>query len=207
MRAGILTDQTAGRQESTKPLLVQSASILFSEKGYRAATLDEIARACAIQRGSIFYHFQSKQAIAIAAIDYFHKQCEKAIFHPILKQPGSSLDILKQLSIAIEKFFTDRPDRNLINFLGLELAYVSDDIAEKIDDFFTAWHTLFKRLFKKLEIELNSKDMQALVEHSMSLIQGFCTLNHVYAKSVKKKRIKIMLGNYLLELWVEKLGL
>ncbi len=202
MPAGILTDQTAGRQESTKNLLVQSASILFSQKGYRAATLDDIARACAIQRGSIFYHFPSKQAIAIAAIQYFHEQCEQHIFNPALNSNAPMSTVLRQLADNIEYFFVRRPDCDLINFIGLESTCISPKIGKMINDFFAAWHTMFKLLFEKLDIKLSQQNLYALFEQSMILIQGFCTVNRA---RTKRKNTNSSLGDYLFALWQENI--
>lgn len=202
MPGEILTDQTAGRQESTKNLLVQSASVLFSQKGYRAATLDDIARACAIQRGSIFYHFPSKQAIATATIQYFHQECEQHIFQPILNSDKVLSDVLKQLANSTERFFVKRPDRNLINFLGLESTCISPKIGTMINDFFSAWHSMFKALFKKFNITLPTQEELALIEQSIILIQGFCTLERALSK---RKRAKLSLSDYLFSFWQEHL--
>lgn len=52
------TDQATGRL-----LILNNAAHLFRTKGYAATSLRELAAACNMKAGSIYYHFESKDAI------------------------------------------------------------------------------------------------------------------------------------------------
>lgn len=49
-----------------KSNITEAAVELFYRKGYYATSISEIARACGIQKASIYYHFASKEALLFA---------------------------------------------------------------------------------------------------------------------------------------------
>jgi len=53
----------------TKNLIFHSAIKIFSEKGYNGATMDEIAMNAGVAKGTLYYHFRSKEEIFKYIID------------------------------------------------------------------------------------------------------------------------------------------
>jgi AcrR family transcriptional regulator len=49
--------------------LIEAATDLFSRQGYQNTSVDEIAAAAGISRGSIFWHFESKAGLLLAVVD------------------------------------------------------------------------------------------------------------------------------------------
>ena len=47
----------------TKKLIFESAIKIFSESGYRGATMDDIAINAGLAKGTLYYHFDSKEVI------------------------------------------------------------------------------------------------------------------------------------------------
>ena len=47
----------------TKKLIFESAIKIFSESGYRGATMDDIATNAGLAKGTLYYHFASKEEI------------------------------------------------------------------------------------------------------------------------------------------------
>jgi TetR/AcrR family transcriptional regulator len=47
----------------TKSLIFESAINIFSESGYRGATMDDIATNAGLAKGTLYYHFASKEEI------------------------------------------------------------------------------------------------------------------------------------------------
>ena len=48
----------------TKRLIFYSAIKIFSDLGYRGATMDEIASNAGLAKGTLYYHFTSKEEIS-----------------------------------------------------------------------------------------------------------------------------------------------
>lgn len=56
---------------TTKDKIFETAIDLFSQKGYDAVSIREIAREVGIRESSIYNHYKNKEAILDAIIDYF----------------------------------------------------------------------------------------------------------------------------------------
>lgn len=55
---------------TTRQRILREASTLFAQKGYHGTSTCEIATAVGIQQPSLFYHFESKDAIMSELIDF-----------------------------------------------------------------------------------------------------------------------------------------
>ncbi|MEK0315768.1 TetR/AcrR family transcriptional regulator [Cohnella sp. 56] len=51
--------------ERTKNLIIQEAKNLFGKKGYAATSIEDICEAAGCSRGSVYYHFKSKEDIFV----------------------------------------------------------------------------------------------------------------------------------------------
>ncbi|MDP8998470.1 MAG: TetR/AcrR family transcriptional regulator, partial [Pseudomonadota bacterium] len=54
-----------------KTRLLASAVKLVRESGYDATTVDELCLEAGVTKGAFFYHFQSKEALAVAATKFW----------------------------------------------------------------------------------------------------------------------------------------
>jgi TetR/AcrR family transcriptional regulator, transcriptional repressor for nem operon len=51
--------------------LLNAALAVIREKGYASATVDELCARAGVAKGSFFHHFKDKEALAVAAADYW----------------------------------------------------------------------------------------------------------------------------------------
>jgi TetR/AcrR family transcriptional regulator, transcriptional repressor for nem operon len=63
---------TESRHES-KTRLLQAALHVVRAKGYSATRVEDICEAAGLTKGSFFHHFDSKEAMALAAADYWNE--------------------------------------------------------------------------------------------------------------------------------------
>jgi TetR/AcrR family transcriptional repressor of nem operon len=61
---------TEVRHES-KTKLLQAALHVIRAKGYSATRIEDVCEAAGLSKGSFFHHFDTKQALALAAADYW----------------------------------------------------------------------------------------------------------------------------------------
>jgi len=64
-------DDSKTEKKSTKEKIFDVSIDLFSQKGFDAVSVREIARAVGIRESSIYNHYKNKEAILDAIIDYF----------------------------------------------------------------------------------------------------------------------------------------
>jgi len=62
------------RVEHTRSLLIDAAEKVFAEKGFMAASLDDIAHAAGYTKGAIYKHFSAKEDLFLAVSDRYWRR-------------------------------------------------------------------------------------------------------------------------------------
>jgi len=77
---------SAAKQDARAKLLDAALSVIRT-KGYSATTVDELCAAAGVTKGAFFHHFKSKDALAVAAADYWSEMTgelfEQAPYHDL----------------------------------------------------------------------------------------------------------------------------
>jgi AcrR family transcriptional regulator len=60
--------------EVRRAQILGAALACFGDKGYHAATMDDLARAAGLSKGSLYWHFRSKEAVFMAVFDAFEEE-------------------------------------------------------------------------------------------------------------------------------------
>lgn len=71
--------QTPSRMAPARQKLLDAALAVIREKGYVATTVDELCARAGVAKGSFFHHFDGKDALAVAAANYW-SQTTGALF-------------------------------------------------------------------------------------------------------------------------------
>lgn len=66
--AEAVTPRKREQSELSRERLIEAATRLFAERGYRDASVQAIGEAAGISRGSIFWHFGSKEGLLWAVV-------------------------------------------------------------------------------------------------------------------------------------------
>jgi TetR/AcrR family transcriptional regulator, cholesterol catabolism regulator len=72
------------------------ASALFSDRGYRATSMRDIARQLDIQGASLYAHVPSKEAVLASIVERAAERFDRAI-RPIAQGPGSAAERLRRM--------------------------------------------------------------------------------------------------------------
>ncbi|RIX51058.1 TetR/AcrR family transcriptional regulator [Paenibacillus nanensis] len=63
--------------EITKARLLATAFAIFSQRGYHAASIEDIAAEAGISKANIYYHFKSKEGLFLALLDQHEVEWKK----------------------------------------------------------------------------------------------------------------------------------
>lgn len=66
-----VTDRQAESIPGSRERLLDAALHVIRERGYGAASVDEVCRAAGVTKGSFFHHFKTKEDMAVAAAAHF----------------------------------------------------------------------------------------------------------------------------------------
>jgi TetR/AcrR family transcriptional repressor of nem operon len=90
--------------EQTRQEIIRKAAPIFNQKGYDGAALSDLMRATGLEKGGIYRHFSSKEALAAEAFDYAWSETLDARIQDLDAIPNT-VDRLKQL---VANFVTRR---------------------------------------------------------------------------------------------------
>ncbi|MGH2387706.1 MAG: TetR/AcrR family transcriptional regulator [Chloroflexota bacterium] len=101
-------DERAARggrdKAATRERILQAAIDVFGERGYQAASMDEIARRAGSSKGGVYFHFANKQAIFEALISELVMLLEADVRAAIGQAHGALARVNAALSVAIQTF-------------------------------------------------------------------------------------------------------
>jgi TetR/AcrR family transcriptional regulator, transcriptional repressor for nem operon len=83
--------------DQTRQEIIRKAAPIFNQRGYNGAALSDLMRATGLEKGGIYRHFESKEALAAEAFDYAWQQTFDARIHDLDTIPNT-VDRLKQLA-------------------------------------------------------------------------------------------------------------
>ncbi|EKB50297.1 TetR/AcrR family transcriptional regulator [Cecembia lonarensis] len=121
------------REKKTK-LILDVAIKLFTEKGYAATTMEDVAKTAGISKGLSYFYFKNKEDLYMAVTKKAFDEL-KSIFREIFKQKGrSGLEMLTDLASAYIVFAKSHHMYNdaILNFMGIMQLYTQEQGRDKI---------------------------------------------------------------------------
>jgi TetR/AcrR family transcriptional repressor of nem operon len=82
--------------EQTRQEIIRKAAPIFNQRGYDGAALSDLMKATGLEKGGIYRHFSSKQALAAEAFDYAWREAFGSRIQD-LDTISNTVDRLKQL--------------------------------------------------------------------------------------------------------------
>ena len=115
-------ERSAGRKRQ----ILDAAAAVFARRGYHGARMDDIVGETGLSKGSLYWHFSSKEQLAVALV---HRElaAEEAAMSAQLDRPGSSEQMLEPLVREYARAIEAQPERAS---LTLELLALSNTIPE-----------------------------------------------------------------------------
>lgn len=169
--------KVANKVESTKERLIRAAMDSFVTKGYRGTSTADVSSACQVAKPTLFYHFASKQELALAVIYHVHRYCRKMIFD-ILEQKGTSA--MSQVEIFTEnfrKFYKEKIDSKVMILLGAELGSVANLFKEPINNYFEEWFIVIRKV---LHLFCEEDEATSIAKRNIERIVGASLLARIY---------------------------
>ncbi|MHB9855524.1 TetR/AcrR family transcriptional regulator, partial [Streptomyces krungchingensis] len=132
-----------GRTSDARNKILSAAQTLIELRGYSALGVAEICKAAGVPKGSFYYFFDSKEALALAVIDE-HWAAQKQAWTRIL---GSDAEPLQRLRTLFEETeATQRAGQQscgtvsgcMFGNLTLEMSNQTESIRERLQEIFEA---------------------------------------------------------------------
>ena len=81
-----MTEASERRGDTTRQRLIAAASRQFANRSYSMVSLDDILAEAELTKGAMYFHFSSKQALALAIIDDLTEMSRAAVVELLARQ-------------------------------------------------------------------------------------------------------------------------
>lgn len=108
--------------------MLDSAAQVFGRRGYHAAAMDEIARACGVTKPMLYAYFQSKEGLYLATVDRMGRALVAAV-EALLKEPDPGARLQQGVDVVLRFIDKDRHAWSVLYAEGLGEGPVARHVA------------------------------------------------------------------------------
>ena len=184
-------------KQSKRELILQSARQVFMEKGYHAATSEEIARVAGIGKGTIYQYFASKKDIYDELrIIYLQEYCS-GIIEAISLEDSFNENIRRLVHAHVEKI-------DLLLYIVTSDLHSSSECILESEKMSGIYKTMLESLHRLLVCagkrqELRNVLPELAINYIMSIFMGMAHQTMLY------KRNPQLAENFSVEKWEEEI--
>jgi AcrR family transcriptional regulator len=136
---------------ATRAFLVQVAAEVFAERGYAEATMAEMIARSGLTKGAFYFHFSSKEQLALAVIEEKQQQWLVAVEAGV-RTESSAIGQLRAVAQALVRLHRDDPSAFSVSRLTRDLARVAD-ATDLVRDHMRAWVGLVADLIAQAQAD------------------------------------------------------
>lgn len=152
--------------------LAASAFSLFSSRGIAGVTMDAIAAEADVTKGSLYWHYESKDEVVQAACRHYYQEWHKMAQRKIarVEDPVERLRVIMKASVR--SCLID--ERNRVFTLEILTLSLHDDvIREGWREFFVGVREFYLDLVKAVAGKLRLKECEHAVDTMLSAMEGY----------------------------------
>jgi len=193
-------------QRSTKngrQRILEAAEVLFTEQGFNAVSIRDIAERCEVTNAALYYHFPSKAALFEEVLEQHAQRLDermRAAFH----EKGTYRDRVKVMLLEYAKITKDR--RPPFHLLRRDISGM--DKVANIDCFRRIFHTMILPIEELIAEAIKAGDLKELPEgfSSAAILIGMVNGQIQFSHACGKKSIGIRDLDYVVDIFWEGLG-
>jgi AcrR family transcriptional regulator len=129
------------RAVETRKAIVRGAAAMFEDVGYGPASLQMVAERAEVTRGALYFHFKTKELLALAVIDDQHARTQRSAADVVSRDLGPVETICGLCSDFASLIQTDPVVR-----AGIRLTLESSTFGQRIKSPYTDWMQTMEQL-------------------------------------------------------------
>jgi AcrR family transcriptional regulator len=173
------------RGEATRRLIMDAAAGAFAEKGYAGASLNDLIKEAGVTKGAFYFHFPSKEALALAVLRFKQEQWAGRVLAATMKHQGSMDQMNAMVEALIKLHETDRASR-AISRICWELSE-DPELIPQLSPQFNVWVEMTASLFARAQQEGQIRadlDPQAMGEAAVATFIGLEIMSKVEGREL-----------------------
>jgi TetR/AcrR family transcriptional repressor of nem operon len=177
------------RTSDGRERLIEAGVELFSQRAYGSIGVAELCARAGVNKGSFYYFFPSKEALAVAVIDR-HWSRQQGVWAEILDGPGSILDRLRGLFAATAQMQIDARTGTgwvagcLFGNLALEVSSQNEPVRERLQHIFDEQIDMIRARLERAvdagELERPADDVNGAAKAIVAQLEGLVLFAKVF---------------------------
>ncbi|TFD85391.1 TetR/AcrR family transcriptional regulator [Cryobacterium lactosi] len=135
------------RAVETRAAIIRAAADVFGDLGYGGASMADICLAAGLTKGALYFHFASKDALALAVIDAQHERA-LALGDELLHSEQPGLQVLLRMAFELGRQVRDDPVSRAGIRLTMESSNLSTPVVTPYEDWMAACEVLLQRAIR-----------------------------------------------------------
>ena len=133
------------KASATKEKIIEAAARLVYRKGFHATSLDMVAQAAQVNRGSLYYFFRSKKNLGLAVIDHYESLLHQNYLSPSFGAQAKGREKIRRLAESYALMpMQDSPCCGCpIGNLSLELSALDEQMRLRLKG---VWEKVFEKI-------------------------------------------------------------
>jgi AcrR family transcriptional regulator len=133
-----MTPTQSQRKEETRRQILDAAAAAFAKDGYAATSLNDVIRRSELTKGAFYFHFPSKEALALAVVDDLRDQWSSAVTQAVdLEKPAA--EQARDMASLVVKAYSGNSHFRALGRLVPELVATRPDLATELQATLFMW--------------------------------------------------------------------
>ena len=192
-----MTEASERRADATRERLIAAASRQFARRSYSMVSLDDILAEAELTKGAMYFHFPSKQALALAIVDDLAEMSRAAVTE-LLARKMSGLETI----IDLVYFRAVQDTHNEVARAGVRLLDTLDNTTLLPSALWQSWIEFVATLIQKAVAEgdvVDHHDPEDIAKMLVALWVGIRRISdldqpELYLDNVQKAWVVALLG-------------
>jgi AcrR family transcriptional regulator len=132
------------RAVETRAAIIRAAADVFGAVGYGGSSMADICVAAGLTKGALYFHFESKETLALAVIDVQHQRAT-ALGAELLHSEQPGLQVLLRMAFELARQLRTDPVSRAGIRLTMESSNLTAPVVTPYDDWIAACDVLLRR--------------------------------------------------------------
>jgi len=142
----------ADRAAETRRRILDTAAAVFAEHGYLGTSLNQLIAATGLAKGGFYFHFPSKEALALACLQDKQEQWIGKVMAAAMKH-DRAIDQLVSIPYTLCDVYEQDPSYVCVGKLSMELMEREPQLIPQVRPAMTAWVRLTSELIRRAQQE------------------------------------------------------
>lgn len=191
----------ATKGERTRADIVQHSAALMNRQGFLSAPMAAVVQATGIQKGGLYRHFESREALAYEALDHAVSQVRERFMQALEGRTGACEQLLALLN-AYGDSTDDLPFAGGCPIMNtaIESDHAHPGLRQRAQAAMDGWHGLLRRIveagLQAGEIR-SSTDPRHVATVFIASVEGAVMLTHLYGDASHLQAVRRHLAQWI----------